>query len=122
MHPIFVARSKAAQPIWFVTQANFAKITDKLDKRARAFVKASGFEPGPGRHQEVRHRVAAAGVSLEIADVPTLVVLSTTGRAVRSSASSSSCEIVSSARRIGRGAVTYEPSLSRAARITFTSM
>ncbi len=50
MHPIFVARSKAAQPIWFVTQANFAKITDKLDKRARAFVKASGFEPGPGRH------------------------------------------------------------------------
>src|SRR4051812_10819187 len=50
MHPTFVARSKAAQPIWFVTQGNFAKIIDKLDKRARAFVKASGFEPRPGRH------------------------------------------------------------------------
>jgi leucyl aminopeptidase len=50
MHPTFIARSKTAQPIWFVTQANFSKVTDKLDKRARAFVKASGFEPRPGRH------------------------------------------------------------------------
>src|ERR1043165_8819053 len=50
MSPTFSARSKAAQPIWFVTQANFSKVTDKLDKRTRAFVKASGFEPSPGRH------------------------------------------------------------------------
>ncbi len=50
MHPTFVTRSKAAQPIWFVTQSNFSKITAKLDKRTRAFVKASGFEPQPGRH------------------------------------------------------------------------
>src|SRR5262245_547214 len=50
MHPVFVARSKAAQPIWFVTSAAFAKTVAKLDKRARAFVKASGFEPKPGRH------------------------------------------------------------------------
>ncbi|AMN45118.1 leucyl aminopeptidase family protein [Rhodoplanes sp. Z2-YC6860] len=50
MHPTFIARSKTAQPIWFVTQANFSKVIDKLDKRTRAFVKASGFEPRPGRH------------------------------------------------------------------------
>ena len=50
MHPVFVARSKAAQPIWFVTPATFAKVVAKLDKRARAFVKAAGFEPRPGRH------------------------------------------------------------------------
>jgi leucyl aminopeptidase len=50
MHPTFVARSKAAHPIWFVTPATFPKVIGKLDKRARAFVKASGFEPRPGRH------------------------------------------------------------------------
>lgn len=50
MHPVFVARSKAALPIWFVTQANFAKVVAKLDQRARAFVKASSFEPRPGRY------------------------------------------------------------------------
>src|SRR4051812_40367691 len=50
MHPIFVARSKAAQPIWFVTPATFSKVVGKLDKRVRAFVKAAGFEPRPGRH------------------------------------------------------------------------
>jgi len=50
MHPVFVARSKAAQPIWFVTPTAFAKTVAKLDKRARALVKASGFEPKPGRH------------------------------------------------------------------------
>jgi leucyl aminopeptidase len=50
MHPVYVARSKAAQPIWFVTPASFSKITAKLDKRARAFVKAADFEPKPGRH------------------------------------------------------------------------
>jgi leucyl aminopeptidase len=50
MHPIFVARSKAAQPIWFVTPANFAKVSAGFDKRTRAFVKASGFKPSPGKH------------------------------------------------------------------------
>ena len=48
MHPVFVARSKAAQPIWFVTATNFRKVVDKLAARDRAFVKAAGFEPGPG--------------------------------------------------------------------------
>jgi leucyl aminopeptidase len=50
MHPVFVARSKASLPIWFVTPATLPKIVAKLDKNARAFVKASGFEPRPGRH------------------------------------------------------------------------
>ena len=50
MHPIFVARSKAALPIWFVTSANYGQVLARLDKRARAFVKAAGFEPRPGRH------------------------------------------------------------------------
>ena len=50
MHPVFVARSKAAQPIWFVTAATFRKTCDKLAARDRAFVKAAGYEPGAGRH------------------------------------------------------------------------
>ncbi len=50
MHPVLVARSKAAQPIWFVDTTSFAKVVAKLDRRARAFVKAAGFEPKPGRH------------------------------------------------------------------------
>jgi leucyl aminopeptidase len=50
MHPVFVARSKAARPIWFVSEADFAKVVAKLDPRARAFVKAFGFEPRAGRH------------------------------------------------------------------------
>jgi leucyl aminopeptidase len=50
MHPVFVSRSKTAQPIWFVTPANLSKVVAKLDKRVRAFVKAAGFEARPGRH------------------------------------------------------------------------
>ena len=50
MHPVFAASAKAAQPIWFVNTATFSKVVAKLDKRARAYVKASGFEPRPGRH------------------------------------------------------------------------
>jgi len=50
MHPAFVARSKSAQPIWFVTSATLPKVLARLDKRARAYVRAAGFEPRPGRH------------------------------------------------------------------------
>src|SRR3954454_15798607 len=50
MHPLFVARSRTALPIWFVTHTTISNVVAKLDKRARAFVKASGFEPRPGRH------------------------------------------------------------------------
>ena len=50
MHPAFVTRAEAARPIWFVTAANFAEISGRLDERARAFVAAAGFEAKPGRH------------------------------------------------------------------------
>jgi leucyl aminopeptidase len=50
MHPMFVTRSKTAQPIWFVTPDSFAKVCAGLDTRARAFVKAAGYAPRPGRH------------------------------------------------------------------------
>jgi leucyl aminopeptidase len=50
MHPVFVARSPSARPIWFVTRANFNKFAAGLDKRTRAFVKAAGFEPKAGQH------------------------------------------------------------------------
>jgi len=62
MHPAFVARSKAARPIWFVTPATFAKVSARLDKRARAFVKAAGFEPKPGRHIILPSANGAGGV------------------------------------------------------------
>ncbi len=50
MHPFFTARSKAAQPVWFVNSANIASVTAGLDRPARAFVESTGFEPSPGRH------------------------------------------------------------------------
>src|SRR3954470_8937849 len=62
MHPVFVARSKAAQPIWFVTPATYPKVIAKLDKRVRAFAKASGFEPSPGRHLILPSNSGTGGV------------------------------------------------------------
>jgi leucyl aminopeptidase len=50
MHPVFVARSQAARPIWFVTTSTFSNVAGKLDKRVRDHIKAAGFEPRPGRH------------------------------------------------------------------------
>jgi leucyl aminopeptidase len=50
MLPIFATRSRTAKPIWFVTAAGFRKVSDTLGGRDRAFVKAAGFEPKPGRH------------------------------------------------------------------------
>jgi leucyl aminopeptidase len=62
MHPVFVARSKTAQPIWFVTPATLSKVAAGLDKRARAFVKAAGFEPRPGRHLILPSNSGTGGV------------------------------------------------------------
>ena len=62
MHPVFVARSAAALPIWFVTPATVAKVVSKLDKFARAYVKAAGFEPRPGRHLILPSRQGVGGV------------------------------------------------------------
>ena len=50
MHPAFVARSKTAQPIWFVTPRLSPKSSPSSTSAHRAFVKAAGFEPRPGRH------------------------------------------------------------------------
>jgi leucyl aminopeptidase len=50
MHPSFVARSKTARPIWFVTRANLSKIRNALAARDRAFAEAAGFEAKPGAH------------------------------------------------------------------------
>jgi leucyl aminopeptidase len=62
MHPVFVVRSKAAQPIWFVTPANVSKVTAGFDKRTRAFIKATGFEAKPGQHLIVPSPDGAGGV------------------------------------------------------------
>src|SRR5436190_1953752 len=58
MHPIFVARSNAAQPIWFVTPASYSKVTAKLDKRTRAFVKAVKLVLPDGVDGEELSRIA----------------------------------------------------------------
>jgi len=50
MHPIFVKADAQAVPILFVTDSNFAEATTILDQRERAFVRAAGFEPKPGKH------------------------------------------------------------------------
>jgi leucyl aminopeptidase len=51
MHPLFVqAGESGAVPILFVTAADFAAATTRLDAREHMFVRASGFEPKPGRH------------------------------------------------------------------------
>ena len=62
MHPVFVARSKAALPIWFVTDSTFPKVIAKLGKSSRAYVKAAGFEPRPGRHLVLPSAAGVAGV------------------------------------------------------------
>jgi leucyl aminopeptidase len=50
MHPSFVARSKSARPIWFVTASNFRKVAATLKAADRSFVKAADYAPKPGAH------------------------------------------------------------------------
>lgn len=52
MHPVFVARGRAAEaiPIWFVTAEGWDDGGGPLDNAARVFAKAAGYEPRPGRH------------------------------------------------------------------------
>ena len=68
MQNILLTSSKSARPIWFVTPATFAKTVAKLDKRARAFIKASGFEPKPGRHLLVPSSGGVGGVLFALED------------------------------------------------------
>ena len=62
MHPAFVARSKAALPIWFVTPATLAKTNAGFGKAARAFIKAAGFEAKPGQYLVLPGPRGIAGV------------------------------------------------------------
>jgi leucyl aminopeptidase len=73
MHPIFVQPGGQAVPILFVTAANFEQATQILDVRERAFVKAAGFEPKPGRHlivPDAEGKLAGVLFGLEDADDP----------------------------------------------------
>jgi leucyl aminopeptidase len=68
MHPVFVARSKAALPIWFVTPATLAKVCAGFGKSARAYVKAAGFAAKPGQHLIVPAAGGIGGVLFGIED------------------------------------------------------
>jgi leucyl aminopeptidase len=50
MHPIFAKAGEPSVPILFVTAANFDKATEIIDDRERTFLRASGYEPKPGRY------------------------------------------------------------------------
>jgi leucyl aminopeptidase len=65
MHHAFVARGSAPAPvpIWFVREDGWPALRDGLDPAARAFARAAGFEPQPGRH------LALPGASGELSGV-----------------------------------------------------
>jgi leucyl aminopeptidase len=70
MHPAFVARGEAAQPvpIWFVTAATEPQVRGELDSSARAFAGAAGFEPQPGRHLLLPGADSLSGVLFGLED------------------------------------------------------
>jgi leucyl aminopeptidase len=72
MHPIFAkAGEKPSVPILFVHNATIDDATKALDERARAFVRAAGFEPKAGRHLLVpgpEGQLAAVLFGIEAAD------------------------------------------------------
>ena len=74
MHPLYVKAGTAESvPILFVTTATYAAATQILDGREHAFVRASGFEPKPGKHLLVPApdgKLAGVLFGLENADEP----------------------------------------------------
>ncbi len=74
MHPVFVTSGAAkAVPILFVTKANADEVTRALDERARAFVRAAGFDAKAGRHllvPDAEGNLAHVLFGLEAADDP----------------------------------------------------
>jgi leucyl aminopeptidase len=73
MHPIFVKADAQAVPILFVTADNCNETTKMLDERARAFVRAAGFEAKADTHLLVPDstgKLAAVLFGLEPADNP----------------------------------------------------
>jgi leucyl aminopeptidase len=73
MHPVFASAGEQAVPILFATAANFGEVTQALDARERAFVRAAGFEAKPGKHLIVPNAeggLACVLFGLESADDP----------------------------------------------------
>jgi leucyl aminopeptidase len=74
MHPIFAKADEApAIPILFVNAATFDKTLANIDDREQVYVRATGFEPKPGRHLIVpKADGTLAGVlfGIEAADEP----------------------------------------------------
>lgn len=72
MHPLFAkAGEKPAVPILFVNTATLDEATRGLDERARAFVRAAGFEAKAGKHLLVpgpEGQLAAVLFGIEAAD------------------------------------------------------
>jgi len=74
MHPIFArADDGPTIPILFVDAATFDGVVQKIDDREQVYVRATGYEPKPGRHLVVpKSDGTLAGVlfGIEAADAP----------------------------------------------------
>ncbi len=74
MHPMFVkAADGATIPILFVTAATFDGVVQKVDDREQVYIRATDYEPKPGRHLVVpKSDGTLAGVlfGIEAADAP----------------------------------------------------
>jgi len=74
MHPIFARADDAPTvPILFVNAATFDGVVQKIDDREQIYVRATGYEPKPGRHLVVpKSDGTLAGVlfGIEAADAP----------------------------------------------------
>ena len=74
MHPMFVkAADGATIPILFVNAATFEGVVQKVDDREQVYIRATGYEPKPGRHLIVpKSDGTLAGVlfGIEAADAP----------------------------------------------------
>ncbi|HEX5210474.1 MAG TPA: leucyl aminopeptidase family protein [Pseudolabrys sp.] len=73
MHPIFAAAGDPAIPILFVNAATFEDIVRGVDDREQVYIRATGYEPKPGRHLVVpKSDGTLAGVlfGIEAADAP----------------------------------------------------
>ena len=75
MHPMFAKASDGATiPILFVNAATFEGVVQKVDDREQVYVRATRFEPRPGRHLFVpKADGPLAGVlfGIEAPDAPT---------------------------------------------------
>ena len=74
MHPMFAkAADGATIPILFVNAATFEGVVQKVDDREQVYIRATGYEPKPGRHLVVpKSDGTLAGVlfGIEAADAP----------------------------------------------------